>query len=152
MVVLFGVAAFATNERLLLLLKTQRESTAATMMLQERMETLRALSFSNVTSSTYIGSNVINSATTSEAPLGTLSETITVGAYPTDGTGNNTWVRNSTYPTGNQTATNTALGSSHGTSTETVVKADVLITWTGANGRSRTRDLAAVFGIGNLGQ
>lgn len=150
---IFGMAAFATNERLLLTLKAQRESAAATMMLQERMETLRALSFSNVTDSSYIGSNVVNSATTSEAPLGNLSETITVNAYPADGTGSNQWVRSSAHPSGNQTSTNSSLGSSHGgPTTETVVKADVLITWSSADGRSRTRNLAAVFGIGNLGQ
>ena len=34
--VIFGGAAFATNQRLLLALKAQRETTAATMMLQER--------------------------------------------------------------------------------------------------------------------
>ena len=32
----FGAAAFATNARLLVMLKNQRENTAATMMLQER--------------------------------------------------------------------------------------------------------------------
>lgn len=148
---LFGAAAFATNQRLLLTLKAQRESAAATMMLQERMENLRALSFSNVTDSSYIGSNIINSATTSEAPLSNLSETITVSAYPADGTGSNQWVRDSSHPTGNQASTTSSLGVSHG-GLQTVVKADVLITWKSADGRSRTRNLAAVFGIGNLGQ
>src|SRR6266567_3141333 len=43
--VLFGLAAFTTNERLLVALKTQKETTAANMMLQERMETFRSFSY-----------------------------------------------------------------------------------------------------------
>ena len=149
-VALFGLAAFATNQRLLIGLRAQRETAAATMMLQERMETLRALTFSNLTDSSYIGSSVINSKTTSELPLGSLSETITISAYPSDGSTSNQWVRDTTYPSGHQTATNTTLSTSHG-GAQTVVQADVLITWTSPNGRTRTRDLAAIFGIGNLG-
>ena len=43
---IFGMAAFATNQRLLLVIKSQRETTAATMALQWRMEKFRATSFS----------------------------------------------------------------------------------------------------------
>ncbi len=43
---IFGAAAFATNQRLLLSIKSQRETTAATMALQWRMEKFRATSFS----------------------------------------------------------------------------------------------------------
>lgn len=147
--VLFGLAAFATNERLLLTLRSQREAAAATMMLQERMETLRGMTFSNLKDSSYIGSNLINSKTTSEAPLGNVSETITVSAYPTNGsTYYNAWVRDSGHPSGNQSSATLA----NNPSANNVVQADVLITWTSANGRTRTRDLSALFGIGNLGQ
>ena len=145
--VLFGAAAFATNQRLLIALRSQRESAAATMMLQERMESLRSLTFTQLTDQSYIGSNIINTATTSEAPLGSMSETITISAYPADGTTNNRWVRN---PTVQQTATNTTLGTGHG-GTQTLAKADILVTWSGPNSRSRSRQLSAVFGIGNLG-
>src|SRR6266404_3184911 len=48
--VIFGVAAFATNARRLIALKTQREMTAASMMLQERMEALRSLSYTGLAS------------------------------------------------------------------------------------------------------
>jgi prepilin-type N-terminal cleavage/methylation domain-containing protein len=153
--VLFGLAAFATNERLLVGLRTQRESAAATMMLQERMETLRALTFYNLTDSNYILTSLLadssKTPTNSEAPLGNLTETITISAYPSDGSTNNQWVRNSTYASGHANSTNTTLSTSHG-GTQTVVKADILVTWTSANGRTRTRNLAALCGIGNLGQ
>ena len=32
-----------------------------------------------------------------------------------------------------------------------LLQVDVMITWTSANGRIRTRELAAVFGKGNIG-
>jgi type II secretory pathway pseudopilin PulG len=154
--VIFGVAAFATNERLLLALKNQKETTAASMMLQERMEKFRGFSYSNIANATYVSTNVVQVKTTSEAPLGNVSETVTVsgymntgggiGNYPSDGTHANQWVRNSSYPSGNQSDTNTSLATDND-----MLKVDILLTWTSANGRTRTRDLAAVFGKGNIG-
>ena len=154
--VIFGVAAFATNERLLIALKNQKETTAASMMLQERMEKFRGFSYSNIADATYVSTNVVQVKTTSEAPLGNLSETITVSGYmntggglrnyPSDGTHANQWLRNTSYPNGNQADTNTSLATDND-----LLKVDILLTWTSANGRTRTRDLAAVFGKGNIG-
>jgi len=154
--VLFAAAAFQTNQRLLVALKSQKEATAASMMVQERMEKFRGLSYSNIGDKSYVNTNVIQVKTTSEAVLGNLSETITVsgymntgggiGNYPSDGSRANQWVRNSTYPSGNQTDTNTSLATDND-----LLKVDILLTWTSANGRTRTRDLASVFGKGNIG-
>jgi type II secretory pathway pseudopilin PulG len=146
---LFGLAAFATNQRLLIGLRSQRETAGAVMMLQERMEALRSLRFSQITDSTYIGSNIIKGKTTSEAPLGNLIETITISAYPVDASSSNQWVRDSTHPTGYQTSSNTTLGYPNG-GTQWLEKASITITWTGANGRSRTQNLSTVID-GNLG-
>src|ERR1700731_23569 len=86
--VIFAVAAFATNERLLLALRSQRETTAASMMLQERMEAFRGIYYSNVASTTASGTtspatmtaaDIIQTVTTSELQLGsTLTETVTI--------------------------------------------------------------------------
>ncbi len=46
--VIFGAATFQTNQRLLVALKSQKETTAASMMLQERMEKFRGFSYSNI--------------------------------------------------------------------------------------------------------
>src|ERR1700719_1393309 len=80
--VIFGVSAFATNARLMIALKTQRETTAASMMLQERMEALRSLSYTGLSSTssspsaspspsppTY-AADVVANTTISEAQLG----------------------------------------------------------------------------------
>ena len=81
--VIFGAAAFTTNQRLLIALKNQKETTAATMMLQERLEKMRSFSYSNVADKDYVKTNIVQSATTSEAPLGNLTEYITVSGYLT---------------------------------------------------------------------
>jgi len=142
----FCGAVFATNSRLLIALKTQKETTAATMVLQQRMETFRSTSFSNIGTASYVQSNIVANPTGSEAPLGNLTETVTVGVYPADGSTNNIIVRDSAHPSGAITSTNSNLS----TMTSGLVRVDILLTWTGANARVRTRQLSSLFGIGNI--
>src|SRR4051794_3631076 len=92
--VLFGVAAFAANQRLLFALKSQKETTAATMVLQQRMEQLRATAFSNIATPAQVQASILANPTGSEAPLGNLSETITVAIYPPTGAATNVIRRN----------------------------------------------------------
>ena len=168
--VIFGVAAFATNERLLFMLKSQREMTAASMMLQERMEAFRSLAYSGIanasdtpsatTNPPTIARDIVANTTTSEAQLGgttgSLSETITVSGYltttggsgyPSDGSTTNQWVRNSTYPTGHQASTNNSLATNYD-----LIQVDIQLTWTSANGRTHNREITSLFGKGNIGQ
>jgi hypothetical protein len=166
---LFGLAAFATNERLLMALKAQKEGTAASMMLQERMESFRALAYSDASSSqpgsspcaspcaspVLTAANIVQTPTVSEAGLGTvnnLTEKVTVSGYllapsGTSSTHTNQWVRNSSNPTGNQLDTNTSLATNYD-----LIKVDISLKWTSTDGRNRTRDLSAIFGKGNIGQ
>jgi prepilin-type N-terminal cleavage/methylation domain-containing protein len=164
-VVLFGAAAFTTNQRLLVALKTQKETTAANMMLQARMETFRALSYSNVCDATYVSTNVVQVPPTAgngvrvEEPLGLLTEQITVSGYLLDPQGTasthvNRWQRNATYPSGNAIDTNSHLvmdASTPPVPQYDLVKVDILLTWTSTNGRGRTRNLSSIFGKGNIG-
>lgn len=164
--VLFGAAAFATNQRLLLSLKSQRETTAASMMLQERMEALRGIYYSNLASTTASGTtspttmttaDIIQTVTSSEAQLGsTLTETVTVGGnlttaggsgYPGDGSVANVWTRGG----GSTTATLASPSNSSLASNYDLLQVDIALSWTSANGRTRHRELSSVFGKGNLG-
>jgi type II secretory pathway pseudopilin PulG len=173
--VVFGAAAFTTNQRLLLALKNQKETTAATTMLQERMEEFRSLSYSNVADKTYVHDNILtfNPApspspsptpppggiytTFSEAPLANLKETVTVSGYltasggagyPSDGSHVNQWIRDMT---GNgQPALqdhNDTLATAYD-----LLKVDIVLTWSSTDGRLRTREAAGIFGKGNIGQ
>ncbi len=164
--VIFAVAAFATNERLLLALRSQKETTAASMMLQERMEAFRGIYYSNVASTTASGTtspatmttgDIVQTVTTSEAQLGSsLTETVTISGYwtstggagyPSDGSAVNVWTRSG----GSTTAT---LGSPSNSTLATsydLIQVDIKLSWTSANGRTRTRELSSVFGKGNIG-
>jgi type II secretory pathway pseudopilin PulG len=147
----FGAAAFATNQRLLVELKNQKETTAATMMLQERMEAFRSFAYTDIATATYINTNVIAKPTTSENSLKGLNETITITGHLLSSSGTasahgNTWIRNSTYPTGSQTDTNTTLATDYD-----LIKVNIQLSWTSANGRVRYREISSVFGKGNIG-
>ena len=165
-VAIFGTAAFATNARLMLMLKSQRETTAATMMLQERMEAFRSLSYSGVGSNTAsvspnppaTAADIVANTTTSETQLGgisgSLSETITVSGYM-DTSGNcppttaaqNRWIRNSSSPTGSlQSPSSSVLATNYD-----LLKVDIQLSWASTNGRTRQQEISSVFGKGNLG-
>jgi Tfp pilus assembly protein PilE len=161
---LFGLAAFATNERLLVALKSQKESTAASMMLQERMESFRALAYSSIASNQSGGSqspttaDIVQNPTTSEAALGKLKETVTVSGYlvaasPSPSPSSNPsqdynqWIRDTT---GNGQAQLQNQDSNLATQYN-LLKVDILLNWTGVDGRSRSRDLSAIFGKGSTG-
>jgi type II secretory pathway pseudopilin PulG len=157
--VLFGAAAFATNSRLVLSLKNQKESTAATTALQERMESLRGTAFplpnpspsstpapTSIANANYIQANIFTNPTQSEGPLGSLSETVTVDAYPTPTGSPTVLLRNSQYPSCQIVSNNTTL------SNQNLLRVDVVFTWTSANGRSRTRQFSEIFGHVDTGQ
>ena len=55
----FCAAVFASNSRLLSSLKNQKETTAVSMMLQERMEQFRTTSYSNVADKDYVKNNIL---------------------------------------------------------------------------------------------
>jgi type II secretory pathway pseudopilin PulG len=143
---LFGAAAFATNSRLMIALKTQKETTAATMVLQQRMESLRACSFTEVATKDYLENNIFNGPTGSEGPLRNLSEQVAVGAYENTAIAPIMLLRNAQHSTTPQElSTNDTLTNYN------LLQVDLLLQWTGANGRTRTRQLSAVFGKGNIG-
>jgi prepilin-type N-terminal cleavage/methylation domain-containing protein len=180
--VIFAVAAYATNERLLLSLKAQRETTAASMMLQERMEKFRARAFSEVADKDFVKNSILTfspsaspsptpafppahgtsqskNATWSEDPLNNVKETVTVSGYQvavspspspsaTPSDNYNQWLRDTSNGDGQPHEQN------HDDNLATqfdLLKVDISITWTSANGRTRTRDLSSIFGKGNIG-
>ncbi|HXA10222.1 MAG TPA: prepilin-type N-terminal cleavage/methylation domain-containing protein, partial [Chthoniobacterales bacterium] len=58
--VFFGAAAFMTNSQLLAGLKSQRETAAATMLLQRRMEDLRANAWSDIATASFLQASIIS--------------------------------------------------------------------------------------------
>ena len=143
--VLFGLAVFGTNSRLLVALKTQKETTAATMVLQQRMESLRACSFTQVATKDYV-KNIFSTPTGSEGPLGSLSEQVAVGVYGSPAVAPIILQRNSQNADSPQ-----ELSTNNNLTNYNLLQVDLLLQWTSANGRTRTRQLSAIFGKGNIG-
>ena len=154
--VVFGAGAFLTNQRLLIALKAQKETTAATMVMQQRMEKLRASGFSNIASASYLKDSIIATPAGSEAPLGNLTETITVSAF--DRTTGGTIAdftsavvrRNGAAPNGTIIAAGNLPHGRVGSEPATLLRVDVLLNWSSADSRPRTRELSSLFTIGNI--
>ncbi len=171
---IFCTAVFAANSRLLSSLKNQKESTAVSMMLQERLEQFRTTSYSNVADKDYVKNNILTFnpptsptpsptppqggkyATYSEPPLGSLLETVTVSGYlaavsnaaPNAAQDYNQWTRD--MSTGDHQPQEQNHKDNLATQYD-LVKVDIQVTWTSSNGRIRNRELSAVFGKGNIG-
>jgi type II secretory pathway pseudopilin PulG len=175
-VVMSGVAAFYTNQRLLGALRSQKETTAATMALQWRMEKfLRATTFANLSQEAYVKNQIltVRTATLEDgslfdpfAPLKSVTEQITVGPYwggdpnpllpspvPSPIPANlssNVILWNSANSNGLDVALNPNLGDldpTTGLPKITLLKVDILLTWSGPDNRSRSRQLSSVFGV-----
>ena len=165
-------------------LRDQRETTAASMALQERMERFRAASYSEIASTkptydNYVQNNVLTfnppsapsptpafpgahgksqgkNAMFSEGPLGNLKETITVSGYQLAvspplplGSGQMQWIRDTSSGDGQP---HQQANPDNNLATEyDIIKVDILLQWSGTGGRSRTREISALFGKGNIG-
>ncbi len=166
--VVFSAAAFATNSKLLSGLKNQKETTAATMLLQRRMEELRASAWRDVATASYLKNTIVANPTNptaiqnSEAPLGDLTERITVSVYPPDNATSAVVQRDSLNPAGqivsyisNNPAETSATVYSYLTGppkNASLLRVDILLSWKGAGARAalRSRQLSSIFGIGNI--
>jgi len=178
--VVFAAAAFATNSKLLVGLKTQKETTAATMLLQRRMEDLRASAWRDVATASYLKTAIVaNPAPTnpnltaqqiaeyvaatknSEAPLGALTERITVSVYPPDNATSAVVQRDSVNPAGKiesyisnnpaETPDTVYAYLTNPSKKAGLLRVDILLSWKGAGARvdRRSRQISSIFGIGN---
>lgn len=167
-VALFGLATFATNQRLLLALKSQKETTAASLAMQWRMEMLRGSAFGDIANKDWVKTNILNVRHPLDgsgnqildaygnpidpfAALGSIQEQFTIGVYPADGSTNTVLSWDNQHQSGQEISVNTNLLSQVTNGTVTMVKVDVLETWTSANGRQRQRQLSTIVTVGNIG-
>src|SRR6266446_4875019 len=166
-VALFGLATFATNQRLLLALKSQKETTAASLAMQWRMEMFRGIAFSDIADKDYVKTNILTvrnpidgsgnpildqygDAIDPFAALGSITEQLTIGVYPADGSTNTVLSWDKLHPTGQEISVNANLLSEVTSGAVKMMKVDVLETWTSGNGRQRQRQLSTIVTIGNI--
>ena len=107
---------------------------------------LRACSFTQIATKDYLETNIFNAPTGSEGPLGSLSEQVAVGVYGNTSVAPIILLRNSQNPTTPQ-----ELSTDDNLINYNLIEVDLLLQWVSANGRTRTRQLSAVFGKGNIG-
>ena len=166
-VALFGLATFATNQRLLLALKSQKETTAASLAMQWRMEMFRASAFGDIANKDWVKTNILtvrnpvdgagnpildayNNPINPFAPLGSITEQFTIGVYPPDGSTNTVLSWDRSHPSGQEISINANLLSEVTSGAVKMMKVDVLETWTSANGRQRQRQLSTIVTLGNI--
>ena len=137
---LFMGGLFELNGRNMQMLKSGKESFAATVILEERLEQLRSGKWSDITSPAYL-QTILATPARSADQLSSVAEQIVISDYPAASPAAvaNTVARS---PSGSVSiiSSNAALAK------EDLVRADVRITWKGTpGGRTRVRDISTVI-------
>lgn len=134
-VTLTGIMTMSSQA--LTLVWSTRQSSAATLCLQERVEQLRIATWKQISDSTYLTGAFLNTVPNSAAPLAGLVETITVSAYPGT-TGATPIVVERSGTTTRVVSDNASIAS------ESLARIDLQVAWNGDGGRRRTRESVAV--------
>ncbi|MDQ3624070.1 MAG: hypothetical protein M3463_16555 [Verrucomicrobiota bacterium] len=146
-----GLSLIAVNGIMLLssmclrLVKSARQSNAATFSLQERIEQLRTAPWNGLTNASYLSDKIFAAAPLSAAPLGNLTESITLSAYPTADASATTVVER--LPDGTTRVFNagTTLG------TQRLARFQVRLTWNGSDSRQCARETVTIVSKGGVG-
>ena len=146
-IAVFISGMYATNARVWILLRSSLESNSASRTLNGRAEQLRAATWNQITTSTYLANTVFAVAPDAAGDTGGLVETIDVKAYPTPSpnpapirvTRNNT--------TG---AVTTPLAGDGTMTAQTSVRIDITAAWTAKGGASRTRQMSMIITNGGI--
>lgn len=146
-IVVFVAGMYATNARVWILLRSSLESNAASRVLNGRAEQLRASTWDQMTTSTFLATSVLSVAPDSAGDLGGLVETIDMRAYPTPSPNpapirvyrNNTTGAVTTYWAGDGTMT-----------AQTSIRIDVTAAWIGKGGSPHTRQVSMIISNGGI--
>jgi hypothetical protein len=124
------------------MVKVARDTNAATLFLQERVEQLRLLRWPDLTSSTYIAETYLRNRPRSRAALDKVSETIRIAPYPAATQGGQPL---SVVQSTAGTATVDSTQSGFALTNERLVWVELTLKWLGADGRSRERTTATLI-------
>lgn len=137
------VSIFEINGVCLRYTKSSKNNVAALQGVQDRLEQLRNLSFTNLTSASYVQDMMAGPANGAEFLARSPTETVTLSAYPTPDA-NNTQI---TLPAGASSAT---LNSTDATlANAKLVKINVTYTWNEIfGGRARSEQSETIISAG----
>ncbi len=126
------------NSQALKMVQSNRQSGAASLCLQERVEQLRLATWSQVTSSSFLRDGFLQIPVSSSAPLHGLIERVTVTEYPGT-TGATPLVVEREDGVTRVISDNATLSS------QTLARVDLRVTWEGDQNRIRVRESVAVI-------
>ena len=132
------------NSRVLGQTRSTRQTAAATHALQERIDAVRHASWTQVSDTAYLSGTLLATASTAGEKLPGLIEQVNVVTYPPTGAAANSVCRNAD---GSRTILST--NATMDTDAE-AVSVLVRLTWSGANGTTRTRENMTVLAKGGI--
>jgi len=136
-------ALFTINLSSMKSIRTAREATSASQILQQRVEAMRIANWQQVTNADWVRDNLLNSDANGSGGLKTMSETLTMAPYGTNGGSTMQLIRSG--------GTTKILSQNADLLKENAMK----VVWTvayngGMNGRSTTRQAVAVLAKGGV--
>ncbi|MHA3774737.1 prepilin-type N-terminal cleavage/methylation domain-containing protein [Verrucomicrobiota bacterium sgz303538] len=135
-------ALMTLNGQQLRVVKIARDTNAATLYQQERVEQLRQMRWPDLTSSDFVANTYMRNRPRSKAALDQISETVTIAAYPVATQGSKA-LRVDQSTDGTATVDSTQNG--FALANERLVRVDLLLKWKGADGRQRERSTATLI-------
>ncbi len=144
-IALFMAGLFTMNSFSVKTVRAGRETVAASLIVQERLDQLRKGTWINVTDPAYVRT-LLSTPAGSGAALSGLTERVTLNVYPA--------VAPTPVPTVVRRAANgtvTIVSSNATLSTQPTLRADVTTTWAGnRTGATRTRTVSTVIAQGGI--
>lgn len=137
-------SALLMNSHELRLVKSTRESGAASGTVEERVEQLRIANWRQITNASYLTDTFYATQSKAVAPLDNVREHITVTAWPDP---------LACQPLEVTKAKNSAaqvISVGTGLTDQKLAKVDVTITWKTGGGRERTRELSTIISNGGI--
>jgi len=135
---LFFIALYALNSQCVYMLNSGRGAAIAEQSSQDRLEQLRNCTWAQLTDASYLRDNVLNASTTVARSLGSLTETLTVNAYPIAVSPAISIVRSN--------GTATTASSNAAIANGDIVRVDLALSWSaGPGGRSRAQAMTTLI-------
>lgn len=135
-------AMMTLNGQQLRMVKVSRDTNAASLYQQERIEQLRQVRWPDLASASYIADTYLNERPASRAALDRISEQIKITPYPEPVSGGKA-LKISQQPGANAIIDTTLNG--YGLVNERLVKVDMTLAWRGPDGRSHERSTVTLI-------
>ena len=142
---LLGMAgAMLLNTAHLRVVKSARQSNAATLCLQERVEQMRLGDWRKITDAEYLRNTLLANAPRSAAPLDRIAERVTIAAYPDPAAAQQLIVERRTN------GERVTLISGAGLATQRLAQVEFQVTWRGSDARLRQRATVTLISNGGI--